>query len=488
MGENTIVINKKVATFYRKCETTGDVIVPDIKPDILSIISSSGNAYIYKEDISKGKVRLDGNIDTYTAYLSDSGETRSMQSTLSFSESFEDIKIEEDSIIKSSVRIDSIEAKMLNERKISIKAVLKVNLEVYSKEELEINSDLVKNTENADLQVMKEDVNIKSLVGMNSVKTSIKEDISVDTSYEVAEILKTSVRLENIENKISYNKVLAKADANIKVLFLAEDGRIAVAEANIPVMSFIDLEGVKEDQECNVEYTIRNMLFKVSSTDSHSITCQIEFEVCLYVYENKIFSIIEDIYGTTNTVTFNTKTICIPSNNGISEEKISISEKVIVEDILNIYDVESRVNVLNNTESELVLNIYYEADNRSGLNVKEIRIPFIIKANVEDQNQLEFRMANEKFTVNGEHVSLDIDIFYSLPNENYKEIRFAEDFEINDLNQEEDYKMYMYFVKEGDTIWKIAKRFRVTMDEIIELNDLENPDKINVGDRLFIMR
>ena len=97
-------------------------------------------------------------------------------------------------------------------------------------------------------------------------------------------------------------------------------------------------------------------------------------------------------------------------------------------------------------------------------------------------------MANEKFTVNGEHVSLDIDIFYSLPNENYKEIRFAEDFEINDLNQEEDYKMYMYFVKEGDTIWKIAKRFRVTMDEIIELNDLENPDKINVGDRLFIMR
>ena len=91
MGENTIVINKKVATFYRKCETTGDVIVPDIKPDILSIISSSGNAYIYKEDISKGKVRLDGNIDTYTAYLSDSGETRSMQSTLSFSETFEDI-------------------------------------------------------------------------------------------------------------------------------------------------------------------------------------------------------------------------------------------------------------------------------------------------------------------------------------------------------------------------------------------------------------
>ena len=48
--------------------------------------------------------------------------------------------------------------------------------------------------------------------------------------------------------------------------------------------------------------------------------------------------------------------------------------------------------------------------------------------------------------------------------------------------------MIVYFVKKGDTIWSIAKKFKVYMENIIKLNNLENPDKINVGDRLYIMR
>ena len=66
--------------------------------------------------------------------------------------------------------------------------------------------------------------------------------------------------------------------------------------------------------------------------------------------------------------------------------------------------------------------------------------------------------------------------------------RFVTDIEISDLDQDEDYKMYMYFVKDGDTIWKIAKQFRVNMDDLIRMNGLENPDKINIGDRIYIMR
>ena len=487
MEKNTIVINRRLATFSRNIEVNGDIIVPDIKPDILSIISTNGNAYIYREEINTGRVRVDGNLDTYTVYLSDNGETRSIQSTLNFSENFDDSRITDKSIIRSRVYIENIESKMLNERKISIKASLRIQAQVYSKEEIEISSNF-ENGENDDMQVLREDIDIKSLVGTNKVKTSIKEDISVDSSYEIAEILKVSVNISNSENKISYNKVLAKADCNIKILFLAEDGRVGIASATVPVMSFIDLEGVQEGQECNVDYAIRNMLFKVNSTDPHSISCQIEFEVTLNVSENKAFSIMQDAYGLNKDVKFSTKNILLPVSSNANEEKVSISEKLLIEDVLNICDVDSRVNPINNQECELVLKIYYEADNRNGLNMKEVKIPFIIKPITEDPNELKFRFANEQFTVNGENVNYNTDIFYSTSNENYREINVVEDVEISDLSQEEDYKMYMYFVKPGDTIWKIAKRFRVTMDEIIELNNLENPDRINVGDRLFIMR
>ena len=484
MEKNTIVINRRTQVFSKEFEVNGDVIVPDIKPDILSIINSNGNVYVYREDIAKGRVRIDGNLDTYTIYLSDSGETRSIGNTLNFSESFEDSKIDENSTIKSKVYLQNIEAKALNERKISIKAILKVRVEVFAKEEVEIGIDFEDTENNCEMQKLQEHIDTKTLVGTNKVKTSIKEDISVDSSYDVAEILKVSVQISNLENKISINKVLAKADANVKILFLAEDGRIGTAEATIPVMSFIDLEGVNENQECDVQYFMRNMLFKINSKEMHSIACQIDFEVCLEVYENKAFDVVQDIYGIHNQIDFNNRNILVPINSN-SLDKISISEKFIVEDVLNIYDVQKTVNRIKGSECELILKIYYEADSKNGLNIKEIKIPFIAKSSDDD---IDFEIVNEQFTINGEYVDCSMEILCKKPQNEYKNMNIIENIEVKDLSQDEDYKMYMYFVKAGDTVWNIAKRFRVKMEDIIALNELENPDRINVGDRLFIMR
>lgn len=43
-----------------------------------------------------------------------------------------------------------------------------------------------------------------------------------------------------------------------------------------------------------------------------------------------------------------------------------------------------------------------------------------------------------------------------------------------------------YIVQPGDTLMSIAQRFDVTMDEIIEANDLTNPDRLDVGQVLII--
>ena len=42
--------------------------------------------------------------------------------------------------------------------------------------------------------------------------------------------------------------------------------------------------------------------------------------------------------------------------------------------------------------------------------------------------------------------------------------------------------------KEGDTIWKIAKTFKSTVDEIARINGIENENKLNIGQQLFIPR
>lgn len=491
MEKNTVLINKIVTSTTKVLEVSGDIIVPDIKPDIVSVINTNGIPYIYKEDLSNGKVRFDGNIDTYVVYLADNGETKSIGATLSFSDSIEDTRLKENCTLKQKVLLESIDAKVLNERKITIKASLKVKTEVYENEKIEIASDF-ETEEN--LEMLKETLEVKSLIGSNKVKTSIKEDIAVDNSYNVSEILKTSVEIKSIENKISYNKVLAKADAEVKVIFLSDDGRIGVASSNIPVMSFIDLEKVADTHTCTTTYTARNMLFKVNSKESHTISCQIEFEVECMAFETKSIDVLEDMYGIKNNVMFSKKEVDVLLAKEINKEKINISERVPLENVLNVLDVSTFTRKINSTKSgnfynvegEVILNIYYEADNRNGLNVKDVTIPFMMK--VENDENIEFEIGNKQFTVSSENVNCDIELFAKNDLKTTRKISIIENVEITESTMDDDYKMFMYFVKPGDSVWNIAKKFKVCMNDIVDLNKLENPNKLNVGDRLYIMR
>ena len=45
----------------------------------------------------------------------------------------------------------------------------------------------------------------------------------------------------------------------------------------------------------------------------------------------------------------------------------------------------------------------------------------------------------------------------------------------------------VYMVKQGDTLWDIAKKFYTTMEEIISMNDLED-DKVSSGQPLILVK
>ena len=59
--------------------------------------------------------------------------------------------------------------------------------------------------------------------------------------------------------------------------------------------------------------------------------------------------------------------------------------------------------------------------------------------------------------------------------------------EIEAEKNEEDYdSLILYLVNPGDSLWKIAKKFNSTVEEISKINGIEDIDKINVGQKLYI--
>ena len=67
-----------------------------------------------------------------------------------------------------------------------------------------------------DLFILKEDLKLNSLVGTGSTKIYAKDNIQIDNMDNLAEILQAQVCLVDKDIKISYNKILTKAEAEIK--------------------------------------------------------------------------------------------------------------------------------------------------------------------------------------------------------------------------------------------------------------------------------
>ena len=47
--------------------------------------------------------------------------------------------------------------------------------------------------------------------------------------------------------------------------------------------------------------------------------------------------------------------------------------------------------------------------------------------------------------------------------------------------------MVVYIVKNGDTLWNIAKKYDTTMQHLMEMNDLDSED-LKTGERIFIAK
>ena len=59
-------------------------------------------------------------------------------------------------------------------------------------------------------------------------------------------------------------------------------------------------------------------------------------------------------------------------------------------------------------------------------------------------------------------------------------------FEQN-LTEEGQCRMVVYVVRDGDSLWSIAKRFKTTMDCLMKINDIEESE-LRTGNKLLILR
>lgn len=503
-AKDSLVLNQIISQKTDTILVEEDCIVPDIKPDILNVISNSGIVCIYKKEILDGKVRIDGCINTYIMYLSDTEEesaVRGLNTNLDFTQMIDMEKVTNSMTLDANIVLKSLDCKVLNGRKIHIKAMLEVEAKVYSNETVEYVKD-IQNLK--DVQLLNSDLEINSLVGTGSTKLYAKDTFNIDQIDNLVEVMKTDLKIINKDTKFSYNKVLIKAELETKILYLTEDNRISMAEGKIPIMGFIDLPNISEEHTCDVKYEIKNLIVKPNNVDEHSIYIETEIEIYCRAYENKKLKIIQDLYSPTVDLSFSQKKVKVIGQKESRTQVCNIREKERLPEIgpRKIYDVEvypiiNKQNILNDRilyEGEVELNFIYAEGTNGRIETKQISIPFNFSMDFEGIKQemnvdtiVEITM-QDFVVMPDESIDIKVDLTFTAISSKDGNLSIIDEVQEEECRNICKYSMIIYFAKPGDTLWKIAKKFGSTVEDISRVNGIEDVDNLQVGRQLFIPR
>ena len=479
-------IKKRIGEKCKKILIEKDVILPDNKPDIIKVLSDNSNTYINKKEKMENKCKIEGGIETRISYLTSEGKTSVLKVQETFAENFEISGLTDTCYINEIICEKSSEITIMNERKIHYKIELEICVKASCKEEVEFICGI---DGESNLQTLTQKKIINAFVAHGESKVGLKEKIETENISENIEVLKMDYEIKNIENKVSYNKILIKADCTIKVLYQTETGMAYCARKEVPIMGFLDIENVDETNEINIEFSTKNLNI-VENDLKPEIDIEMELNIIGDVYKNEEINLLTDLYDLNYKTEFTKQKTMIESGNFKSIQTNSIEEKSIVNDINQIYDSQFQIMKIDKQGRELRIEIraIYLYSSFENQNISRKEEMFKIQIQLEnDIDEVIVKIANASTNVLPDS-SVVSNLSLEIYNNTLEEVDVIKEINLNQEEKDDGYSMIIYFVKPGDTLWEIAKRFKSTIKEITKINEIENENRINIGDKLYIPR
>lgn len=500
--KNNLCVNQLLEEKTQTMMIETDCIIPDSKPDILSVMSTNGTVCIYKKEMQEKKVKIEGSIDTYLMYVADTqdGGIRGMNTNIDFSEFIQMEKAKEGFSQDTNVELKTIECKVLNGRKISLRATMEVTIRLYSNENIQIIEDVA---QLPDLQVLKEQMEIHSLIGEGMTKAYAKDTVAIENTENLAEIMKSEFSVTNKEMKISYNKVLVKAELMTKILYLTEDGNIKNVTKSIPIMGFVDMPNIEENNLCDSKIEMKNILVKPNNVEEHSVFVEVEVEIQCKVYEEKEVELIQDLYSPIQKLEFTQKKVNLIAKKNWVKDICNIRQKQTIEQIgareiidVSMQPVMQKQDVRNGRiayEGNVEIGILLKNSITQTVEVQTRELPFtfdIQNQNIRENSSIETRLEikwEEVVVQTDNEIEIKVDVGIEAGIQNRASISIIEDMQVEENRDVAPASMVIYYTKKEDTLWEIAKRFRSTVEEIRKMNQLEEGEQMNCR-QLYIPR
>lgn len=492
-----------------------DIIVPDGKPDMQSVIQLDGEICIDQIDVTQDRVMYKGRINVCILYRA-IGNPRCIH-TMKGSIPIEDFMIVEgvnkDQRVDLDYSVEHMSYNILNERKINVKTIMEITVTATGCKETTVITDI--HTEGA-VETKEDAIEIVSLCNEKEDKQIVKEDLTVAANKPcVGEILKSYVQIQDeqvkrTDSEIKYNGMLEV----ITMYKVAGDEDIEIVSHRIPFEGIIDSPQDDEEMYWDCNLSVEPSYMQVAPDydgEDRIIECEFVVTAKYKTYNKSNYDTVSDLYCPGKKI--KTKEKQLDYMNLKDKVKLEIPKKEAIPledeglDNVEVFNIQVKPCIEEKTLQdnkimlqgilEFKLILLNKGEEANSVQTIVNMVPFTQEMDIdkEPENALVMPCVRVRDINIYAQTKREVVVEYLLEcaAEVYERsiLKVLEEVEIEDMTKEEldAYpSMTVYQVKKGDNLWNLAKRFNTTVKEIEQLNDFDVADHLKEGQKIIILK
>ena len=494
-----------------------DILVPDTKPDLREILLIDGNPRLSSREIdcinkTDDYIGLSGEVELQTLYVPENRETAgpviAVQTRVPFKERWH-TDIAPGATLIMDCRAEKIEYMVINERKYRVK----ISLAIMARECVDRKIDIFEGINGEEIQMLKEQVEITSISLRKKDTLTISENLEIKEDGNPESILKQDINVVENYKQITAEKVVINGFIFVNLLYTVSGDSpwecIRQVQERVEFTQFIPIK--QQGASGRVCFDGSGLRVKLVQNEDLGEVFRLEGEIVTYaeLYAGTERDIIVDGYHRKKDF------ICDFSEERSRTPVAAAAGEASVREIISpdaaygeidkilyttgeILESESRgeqgkVITEGTLQAKMICMSLREEEEPQMFSIRQ-EVPFRVVTAVPQMTGGEIISARTHVRdiwaekINGKQMEFNASVMAEA--EIMREVTFK--VLTNPAFEESTAKesmapMVVYVAGENDNLWKIAKKFKTSVESVAKLNQLEDGE-ISEGRKLLIIR
>jgi hypothetical protein len=488
----------------------GDIVLGERNPEFVKILGMDGKVIVVSNEVIDDRVIVEGKVVFDILYSSN--EENPGVFKVNASSNFNHTIQVPGTLPKMSCRImpeiEHMEKEIISNKKIKVNAVINLKATVYEREVAESVTDI----KGQDIQLLKENILVDEFLGDNNTQTIIKGKMELpEDKGEVKSILKSSVHIHKKDVNVMDGKIIINACALARIICDTTGGmEMYSTEQDIAFTHEINMAEIKPDMKCDVAFKLGEIDENIRDNENGEkrvIEIEIVVNIGVKVYAKREMQMIVDAYSPQERYELEKQNIKIMSYFNENTDNQTLKEKMILpEDADNVGEIKymtanpviTDVKLVEDkavVEGMIECSIVYSTDEESPKMAnyeEEFPVKFVIdipEARIDmmpDAVAYIEHMYPEKVSGREVNIKVAVECNTKVYNKtNMDIVKAVQEMDIPDSIKNMP-SIIIYTIQHKDTLWKIAKKYATTIEDIVIMNELDNPDYLESGLKILI--